>query len=149
MIIKDIMTSPVITVSEEDSVVEVAKVLSKNKLHAVPVVQGMVPVGIVSESDFFTKGAVNIYLPSYIEMMKNDASMLKRVSPNEKENMEKLIKAKTKDIMSSPCMTISEGSTIEDLVHIVREKNFKTVPVVDAEGNLVGIVSLYDVIHLV
>ena len=63
--------------------------------------------------------------------------------------MDKLIKAKTKEIMSSPCTTISQDSTIEDLINIVREKNFKTVPVVDAKGDLVGIVSLYDVIHLI
>lgn len=148
MIIKDIMTSPVISVTEGDLIVDVAEILSKNRIHAVPVLKGMFPVGIVSESDFFTKGSVNIYLPSYIEIIKN-GEMLKKTTSEEKENMGKLLEAKTKDIMSSPCETINQNADIEDFMRIVKEKNFKSVPVVDDDGNLVGIVALYDIIHLV
>lgn len=148
MLIKEIMTKSVITVNEEDSVIEVAQLLSKNKLHAAPVLKGTILSGIVTESDFFTKGSVNLYLPSYIEMMKSGA-MMRKLSSEEKENMEKLLETKVKDIMTFPCAVINQNSDIEGLMKIIKEKNFKSVPVVDDDGELAGIVTLYDIIHLV
>jgi len=148
MIIKDIMASPVITVNKEDSVIDVAQILNKNEIHAVPVLEGKIPIGIVTESDFFTKGSVNIYLPSYIEMIKN-GGMMSKVTSQEKESMEKLLEAKTKDIMSFPCITINQNAEVEEFMSMIREKSLSSIPVVDDGGNLVGIITLCDIIHLI
>jgi CBS domain-containing protein len=148
MTIKEIMTSPVITVSEKDLVVDIAQILSRNRIHGVPVLDGKIPIGIVTESDFFTKGDINIYLPSYIEMIKNE-EIVKKFSSKEKEHIEKLSHASAKDIMSSPCITINQNANVDDFTKIIKEKNFNTIPVVDDDGSLVGIASLYDVINLI
>ena len=54
MLIKDIMTQDVITVSKETPLKEAAGLLAKFRVHGLPVVDGNKKVvGIVTESDFF------------------------------------------------------------------------------------------------
>ena len=63
MKIKEIMTSDVITVGEYMPVTEVAKIVSENKIHAVPVVDGENKVvGIITETEFFTKENASMIL---------------------------------------------------------------------------------------
>ena len=66
MLIKDIMTQDVITVSKETPLKEAAGLLAKFRVHGLPVVDGNKKVvGIVTESDFFTKDASNIFDKDY------------------------------------------------------------------------------------
>ena len=61
MKISEIMTSEVITVGEYMPVTEVAKIVSENKIHAVPVVDSENKVlGIITETDFFTKQIIDV-----------------------------------------------------------------------------------------
>lgn len=52
MKVRDVMTRGVISVHEEDSVREVAKILDQNRIHAVAVIgPGGMTMGIISETD--------------------------------------------------------------------------------------------------
>jgi len=55
-----------------------------------------------------------------------------------------------KDIMSSPCITIKENADVEDFFFQKSgEKKLISMPVVDEKGNLAGIITLSDIIHLI
>jgi len=148
MKIKDIMTADVITVTSKTKITEVAKVLQGNKFHGVPVVDDGKLVGIVTETDFFTKGENNIYLPAYIEFLKNIKVTGDDDSAKEK-NVEKLIGSKAEDIMSRDCVTIHPDSDVETMVALIKEAKLHTVPVVRENGELVGIVTQSDIIKLI
>ena len=53
---------------------------------------------------------------------------------------------KAKDIMTKDVITVTPVTTIEDLAHILIEHNISGAPVVNDEGNLVGIVTENDLI---
>ncbi len=53
---------------------------------------------------------------------------------------------KAKDIMTKDVITVTPATTIEDLAHILIKHNISGVPVVNDEGNLIGIVTENDLI---
>ena len=57
-------------------------------------------------------------------------------------------KTKIEDIMTTGCFTVRPDLSVEDLIKIIQEKNFNSMPVVDNQGTLIGIVSIMDVIKL-
>ncbi|EKE18743.1 MAG: CBS protein [uncultured bacterium] len=148
MKIGDVMTSDVFAVGPDMPVGEVAKILINNKLHGVPVVVDGKPSGIITETDFFTKGDVTIYLPEYIDLLKKD-SVLQENSGVQKEKLQALLNASAKDIMSTPCITIDEDADIDEFLGLVKGRKLSSVPVVNSQGMLCGIITLSDVISLI
>ena len=45
------------------------------------------------------------------------------------------------DLMSSPIITVTAATLVSDAMDLLREKNIRHLPVVDAQGRLVGVVS--------
>lgn len=147
MLIKDVMTKEVISAELDTPIEEVSKMLIENRIHGVPVVENGRPVGMITETDFFTKGSVTIYLPEYINLLKQKIP-LDSLSDEKKEEVARLMDTKAKDVMSSPCATIDQDSEVAEFFGLVKGRGFSSVPVVDSSGNLCGIVTLADIINL-
>jgi len=49
--------------------------------------------------------------------------------------------------MSSPAVTIRENTPFQDALKLMRDRQFRRLPVVDKKGKLVGIVSERDLLH--
>lgn len=149
MTIQDIMTREVITAKEDDSVVDVALLISENKIHAVPIIDdhGRI-LGIVAESDFFTKSSTDkeIYLPSYIELLEK-LKFPEKAGDEEREEIRTLLRAKAGDIMARNCVTIGPEEDVEVLLDTIRSTGFSSIPVTDEDMRLVGIVSVRDAIE--
>jgi len=54
---------------------------------------------------------------------------------------------RAKDIMTSPVITVRADQTVRDAARIMADKRFSGLPVVDDEGNLVGIVTEADLLE--
>jgi CBS domain-containing protein len=148
MQIKDVMTKEVISVPEDMPITEVANLLMKHKIHGVPVVDDKNRVvGIVTETDFFMKDAVALYLPAYIDILKAPSGQNKRVV-DDIPAAERLVRARASDIMTPRCVTLPPEADVEDLLAAVRLNHYKTFPVTDSQYTLLGVVTLIDVISL-
>lgn len=147
MKISEIMTSEVITVGEYMPVTEVAKIVSENKIHAVPVVDADNKVlGIITETDFFTKGdASMVYMPSLIDFVKSGKIDYKE---GEEDVISNVINAKARDIMSIKCENISPDMELSEFVKLIKEKSFNSYCVVDNNNVLLGIMTVADAIKL-
>ena len=141
------MSTDVITVNEYMPVTEVAKIVSDNRIHAVPVVDADNKVlGIITETDFFTKGdASMVYMPSLIDFVKSGKLDYKE---GEGDALEEVINAKAKDIMSTKCENISPDMELSDFVKLIKQKSFNSYCVVDENEVLVGIMTVADAIKL-
>ena len=146
MKVNEIMTKNVISVTKQMSVSEVAKILRKYKIHGVPVVEGKHLIGIITETDFFVKDNVEIYLPSYVDFLtKTGLANDKKEVDSE---MDGILKANAEDIMTTDCITLSPESDVKDLLKIIKEKDIHTVPVVIGGDILKGVVTVADIIKL-
>lgn len=147
MKIKEIMTKDVAYVGLEMKITDVAKILHERNIHGVPVVEDGKLVGIITETDFFTKSESEIYLPSYIEFLKNIGDVENSGVNN--EQFQELLNAKAGDIMSQNCITLHPDSDVSAMFQLVKEAKLHTVPVVLEDDSLVGIVTVADVIKLI
>jgi CBS domain-containing protein len=148
MKVKEIMTRDVVSVSPETKITEVASILFKNRFHGVPVVTDGKIVGIITENDFFTRDAKNIFLPSYINFLQ-ETKIADALTREKQEKIDKLMDSRAIDIMNSDCVTIMQDMDITDLLHFFRETNFNTLPVTDEKNDLVGVVTLADILGLI
>jgi CBS domain-containing protein len=115
--VRDIMTSPVISSSVDDSVRDVAKKMGENKIGSIVIFENDCPAGIIYDRDIVTIGVASV----------NNIGELKA-----KEIMQEL-------------RTIEADANIVDAARLFRVHNVKRLGVMDKE-KLVGIISISDVI---
>ncbi|HHV08165.1 MAG TPA: CBS domain-containing protein [Firmicutes bacterium] len=138
----EIMTSPVITVTPEMSIAKVTNLMATNNISGLPVVnEADVVVGIISEADI-----VNYSSRMHVVRL---ISSSKWVSPytqitdiaSFRKGFEMLSKSKVKDIMFSKVATVRESATGEEIARIMTRRKVNRVPVVDASGRILGIIT--------
>lgn len=146
MKVEDIMTVDVISVQPGTSLVEVARLLRKNKIHSLPVIdENQKLAGIITEMDFFIKDSASSYLSKWIELT-GQAKEGTSASLDNEEKLSHIINLQVQDIMTTDCTTIRPDAAVRELLDIFKETRFKSFPVVDENNVLVGIISLVDVI---
>ncbi len=127
MFVSKWMSTKVITVDKNESLGTALRLMKENRIRRLPVVSGGKLVGIVSDRDL--KGA----LPS------------KATALDVWELHGLIDKLKVEDIMTKNVITTTPDATIERVALTMMEKKIEGIPVLDAEGALVGIVTEGDV----
>ncbi|RLI20961.1 inosine-5-monophosphate dehydrogenase [Candidatus Bathyarchaeota archaeon] len=119
MLVRDVMSSPVITVNEDETVEKVAQLMDKYRLGCIIVTsKDGKPIGIITERDLVVRVLAKNLVASEL---------------------------KAKDVMSSPLMTISPDATISEAARMMSRLNIRRLGVV-YRGELLGIVSSKDVL---
>ena len=119
MLVKDVMTSPVITISEEGIVHEAAKLMDKNDVGCIVVTDKKgKPVGIITERDLITRVLAKNLLAS---------------------------KAMAKKVMTSPLLTIDPDEQLVEAARKMSRLNVRRLGVI-YKGSLVGLVSSKDIL---
>ncbi|HDI02654.1 MAG TPA: CBS domain-containing protein, partial [Candidatus Aenigmarchaeota archaeon] len=142
MKVREIMRKKVVTVSPEDSIVKVLRILSKKRISGVPVVKGKRVVGIITEGDIIAK--LDIHTPKIHFATSPDfilivAGLKSRRSMEEiKEDMQVMKKFKVKDFMRSEVITITADQDIMKAARLLNEHNITRLPVVDKNNKLIG-----------
>lgn len=133
---RDIMVSPVVTVGPHASVQQVAKILLERRISAVPVVDpDNKLLGIVSEGDLIHRAESGTERPYswWLRLLTGDAEQA--------TDYVRSHSVKVQDIMSQDVVTASPETPLNDIAMLLEERQIKRVPIVNREGQLVGIVS--------
>ena len=141
---RDVMKSPVITVGEKATVREVANILLKKRISAVPVVDNAFKVvGIVTESDLMHRAEAGTERPYswWLRFLTDDATIA--------ADYVKSHAAKVQDVMTSDVVTAAPETPLHEIATLLEKRRIKRVPIVDKDGNLVGIVSRANLIQAV
>lgn len=139
MLLKDMMTRNVITVSPNSSLREVGQMLKEKKISGIPVIEtdGSI-VGIVTVTDIL-KILKEIYQWQEIERKTVGLSVSELLG---KESLNK----KVKDVMTKNVFTLDENKTVKDLMQLMFTKNAHTIPIT-RDGRLVGIIGKRDLVY--
>ena len=133
--VNDVMTTPVVAVKQGASFKEMAALLRKYRVSAFPVLDDdQKVIGIVSEADLLAKAALNA---------DRGGAIIAMVHHNELKKADGVTAA---DLMSSNVVTIKPDDTVEQAARLMYHLQVKRLPVVDAGGYLVGIVSRADLL---
>ncbi len=140
----DIMTQEVISISPETEIAQAAKLLLTNRINGVPVINDAGElVGILCQSDLIIQQK-NIPIPSLFTLL--DGFIPLTSSKKLDKEVEKIAATKVADAMTPDPVTVNSDTGIEKIAALMVEKNYHTLPVVDA-NKLVGIVGKVDVLR--
>ena len=127
MLVRDIMTSPAVTIHPADTVVEAARVLERRSLTSLPVVDGDCRLlGIISESDVIGR------LPAPGECAdglrrRADATLVS-------------------DVMTHRVVTAAADDDLAGVIALMSGTALKSVPVI-LNGRVAGMVSRRDIVR--
>jgi CBS domain-containing membrane protein len=137
---RDIMTRKVFSVSPVTPLEEVAAIMAQNKISGVPVVDLNNKIaGVISERDFLAhmgSGKHKSFMGILAECLVTKGCAALSVKGRA-----------AKDIMSSPAITVKDDTSLADIAAVFMEKNINRVPVTDAEGSMLGIISRADLVR--
>lgn len=132
MLVRDVMTAPVITVTPRTSVKEGLRMLDQHRVTALPVVAGDGHLlGIVSEADLL-RDAVRHDDRTHLIPHESTHSHQPRI---------------VEDVMTTLSMTVAPESDLSEAVELMTDTAVKSIPVVE-RGHVVGVVSRSDIVHL-
>jgi len=119
MLVKDVMTSPVITIDEDDSMNKAAQLMDQHNVGCIIVTskQGK-PLGIITERDLVTRVLAKNVQTSTLT---------------------------AKEVMTSPLITVDPDETLSEAARRMSRLNIRRLGVI-YKGNLVGIVSSKDIL---
>ena len=91
-----------------------------------------------------TVGAVVVVDEGVIKGMFTERDVMSRIVLKKKTPGQTLIA----DVMTSPVLTISEESSPDDALKTMWERHFRHLPVVDANGKVLAMISIRHLLHL-
>jgi len=140
LLAKDIMTKKIITISKDATLAELAKLLIKNKISGVPIVDEKEElVGIVTEADLIIKES---NLPFPLSFSFAFLESYESYTKSTKEYLE----TRVEEVMSINVKTAREDMPISKVVNIMVNNNINRLPVLNNDGKLTGIITRADII---
>jgi CBS-domain-containing membrane protein len=142
---QDIMTTHVITVNPETEIIQAAKLLLENHFNGLPVLnKDDKLIGIICQSDLVVQQK-SIPVPTLLTFLDGFISL---TSTKKIENeMKKIAAITVNDAMTSRPITVKPDTSIEAIASLMVDKNLHTLPVVDDNDNLVGILGKEDILR--
>lgn len=126
--VKNVAITDVISIQEGQKISDARHVMCNQNIHHVPVVSGTKLVGIVSFTDMMK-----------INLMIEDA---------DERSIDAIIDQQfaLADVMTTNLVTANSKSTVREVAILLSDNNFHSLPLVDDDGNLAGIVTSTDLI---
>jgi CBS domain-containing protein len=145
-LVKDIMDSAPESVVEDAKVEDVLRVMRDNELPGVPVVDGGGRlVGIVTEADLvLPDDQGDLHIPHYVNLFGGTV-FLEPLGRFEKR-LRKAFASTAADMMTSDPDAVGPDTTVRDAARLIHDSGHNRLPVVDADGRLVGVITRVDLL---
>lgn len=126
--IKHIMSDAVHSVQKGQPISEVCKILHSHNIHHAPVLDGKTLVGIVSSTDLMqlSMGAEGYDSEQMLSFIDSQYALT--------------------DVMTADPKTLNESDVVRDAAQALASGTYHSLPIVDAEHQLVGMVTSTDLI---
>ena len=135
-----IMTKPVHSAGDEESISQAALTMAGANISGLPVINGNREIiGIISEKDFLSALAKKDS-PSFM-------SVIAQCLNNKGCVALPIKKLSVKDIMSAPAITVDEKATLSEVINLLKETKINRLPVRDKDNRLAGIITRSDIIR--
>ncbi len=140
MLVRDVMTKGVISISKYEPVIKVADILNEKNISGLPVVdKNYRVIGIITQADILSMIGVSRE-HTFKDLLKH---ILGETLP------ERRMGDHVGDIMTSPALTIKPDANIAEAVRIMDEKKIRRLTVADENETLIGIITRADILKAV
>lgn len=144
IIAHDIMTTDVISVHPDDDVEKVAALLLKHRISGLPVLddEGKL-VGVITEGDLVIQQK-KVRAPLHVVIL--DSLIYLERPQRFMDEIKRAAAWRVEDLMSTKLHTVGPEATLKAMATKMVEKRINRLPVVDAEGQLLGLISRQDIV---
>jgi CBS domain-containing protein len=144
--IKEIMTTKVVTLRPDQSFEEAADTLSDGEIGAAPVVgaDGKV-VGLLRDEDLIVSEG-NLHVPTWFNFLGAEFPFPGQQRRFEKE-LKRMVAATVDQLMATDFPTATPDETLAGVASKMHDADVTHMPVLDADGKLVGIVARGDIVR--
>jgi len=140
--VADVMTHDPVAVTSQTPVIEVVRILGSRPFRGVPVLDARGQLaGIITEDDLVRRARLPV-APGLLAKLQED-------DPSVAEDLARLEHMPARAIMTQPAMTVWATAHVHEAVQKMVRYEHRTLPVVDATGRLVGMISRLDVLRAV
>jgi CBS domain-containing protein len=141
MKVRDIMTSPVVSIAPDSTVLDAVRIMLLRHISGLPVIDksGSL-VGIVTEGDFLRRAETGTQRrrPRWLEYLLGPGRLADEYTRSHGR--------KVHEIMTFGALSITEDTPLDEVVRLMEKRQIKRLPVV--RGNeVVGIVSRANLVH--
>lgn len=143
--VADVMTPNPVTVGPTTLLKEAIQLMADRHIGGLPVIdETQQLVGILSESDLMWQ-ATGVDMPAYIMLLD---SVIYLKNPNQyTQEIHKALGQLVKDVMTARVVTISPQKSLREAAHLMHEKRIRRLPVVDDQGQVVGMLTRGDIVR--
>ncbi|EFL51232.1 CBS domain containing membrane protein [Solidesulfovibrio fructosivorans JJ]] len=141
---KDMMTSDVVTITEDTEISAAAKLLLEKGFNGMPVLNAAGKLtGILCQADLVAQQK-KLSLPSVFSLL--DGFIPLGSMKDLDREVEKMSALTAVHAMSRNPATVSPETGIDEVASLMTDKGYHTIPVTDAQGKVVGIIGMSDVL---
>jgi CBS domain-containing protein len=135
--VRDVMSTDVVTVGKTTSYKQVARLMTEHKVNALPVVtKNDHVVGMVSEADVLRKEE------------RRFRRLVSGLSGRARRERTKAEARTAAGLMTSPVITTHPDASLASAARLMSVHHIRRLPVLDASGTLIGIVSRRDLLRV-
>jgi CBS domain-containing protein len=144
-IVRDIMTTDVVTICEDATVADAAKMMLDRKVSCLPVLDGAGSlVGILTHSNFAPREKDLPFTQHALLVIQGTLTSWRGLD----EAYRQIGKALVRDVMTRPVITVGPDAPASQAARLMTEHRIRRLPVVQG-GKLVGILTTHDLLKLV
>ncbi len=131
MKIKNVMSKTIVTVEMDDSLGTVKEIFDHVKFHHVLIVESGKLLGLISKTDLYKSLSPHI---GTISETNTDAALLN---------------IRAHQVMSRKLLTLKPNANTYDAIKLFNNNNISCIPVINDNGNPVGIISWRDILKTI
>ena len=148
MQVREIMSSPAITVTPDTEIRDVARIMRQNQISGVPVVDGSGALqGLITELDLIARNAP-VHEPRYIAVLSAMIPVNLEEYHNYKEQLRQALAINAGDLMTEEIPTVTPDTPVEEALEKMLDAEVVTLPVLE-HGRVMGVVSRTDMVRLI
>jgi CBS domain-containing protein len=137
----DVMTTHVISVAPDDSILKCVRLMLEYRISGLPVIDAKGSlVGIVTEGDFLRRAEVGTERkrPRWLEFIVGPGRLADEYVHSHGR--------KVAEVMTTDPITVAEDTPVEEIVRLMEQRRIKRLPVMRG-NNVIGIVSRANLLH--
>lgn len=144
--VADVMTSPVLTLRAEQTIEEAVALLGERGISGAPVVDDDDRlVGLLDDTDLILSEA-RLHAPTTVEILGAYLTL-----PGEKHRFEhdlrQALGQTVGEVMETEVATVGPDAAVGDVATIIVDREVSRVPVIDADGRVLGVVTRGDLVR--
>jgi CBS domain-containing protein len=148
MQVRDIMSSPAITVSPTTEIREVARTMRENLISGVPVVDGSgALLGVITEMELIARNAP-VQEPRYLAVLSALIPVNLEEYRQYKEQLRQALAINAVDLMRDDVETIGPDAAVEEALEAMLNPEVTMLPVIE-DDRLIGVVTRTDLVRLI